>query len=100
MSRGPKRSTPVFPLAHPKIDRNAEREKFMADRERQRRALAMWARKVTYSEIARQMGCSAYTAHRIVRRALANLDVPEAVERKRQENEALDELERIFWSVL
>lgn len=77
-----------------------ERERFLADRERQRRALQMWARKVTYADMGRQLGCSAWSAHNLVRRALENLDVPEAKERRVRDNEALDELERITWGVV
>lgn len=105
MSRGRRTGRPAppppprQPIPGPE-SRAEERERFLADRERQRRALSMWARKVTYADMGRQLGCSAWKAHDLVRRGLENLDVPEARERRARDNEALDELERITWGVI
>lgn len=107
MSKGPhtRRSRGfVGPVAPPKVDRfkssEEERQAFLSDRERVRDALAMWGRKVTYREIGNQLGCSAYTAFHLVKRGLEVMDTPDAQRRRVQENEALDQLERITWSVL
>ena len=98
MSAGPWRRNgrPKTPKGPPITDR----ERYLADRERQRRALAMWARKVPPAEMARQLGCSTYTANCLVRRAQAYLDVPEAAERRLQMNQALEEEERIAWAIV
>lgn len=70
------------------------------DRERQRRALQMWARKDSYEEIGRQLGCSGWVAKNLVKYGLANLEVPTTSTRRRQEAEALDQIERIVWGVV
>jgi hypothetical protein len=77
-----------------------DRAKMLADRERQRKALQLWARKLTIPAIAREMGVSGWMAKKLVDRGLDHLDVPEAKVRRAQENEALDELERIGWGVV
>jgi hypothetical protein len=87
------------PIPHRKSSQE-ERETFLHDRERQRRALAMWGRKVSYEQIGRELGCSAWSSWWLVHNGLEHLDAPEAVERRKQENLALDELERIMWGVI
>lgn len=70
------------------------------DGNRQRRALQMWGRKATVGDIALELGVSAAAAGQLVKRGLANMEVLGNRERRVQENEALDELERIVWDVV
>lgn len=77
-----------------------DRERYLADRDRQRQALRMWGRKMSTAEIARQLGCSVFTAHHLIKRGLGNLDVQAALERQQQMNQALEEEERLTWGIV
>lgn len=85
----------------PKADIVVERKKRQAiidDRAMQRRALAMWARKMNYIQIASELHVSGWTVGQLIKKGLYYLDVPEAKERKSQMNLALDEEERMAWA--
>lgn len=66
----------------------------------QRRVVELWGRKVPLADIARELGIRTWAVDRYIDRWLRYMSKPTAQRRRAQENESLDELERITWAVV
>ena len=70
------------------------------DVDTQQRVIELWGRRVPVAGIASQLGIKAWSVDKYIHRWLRSVGTPDAERRRKQENLALDELERAAWRIV
>ncbi len=70
------------------------------DPELQRRVIELWGQKMPVADIARRLHIRTWAVDRYVNRWLRHIGKPDAEQRRKQDADALDELDRLAWRII